>query len=787
MNDEQAEVLFATKSVSTPMTGAKITASSTEVLVGETTTVKAVAVPADTTDKFSIEYTSLNPEIATVDATGKVTAVEKGTATIKATLTTLAGGVFEDTIEINVLDLSSVKVPTPIALYRFQGNLINAMNGKSAQLTGSLVQDAASATEAEYSTLEDGTQAVKFTGAGSYGILLDDAACPKDSSFTISYKVKVNESTQYAAQLYMANILSEGETAPTGDINFDMTDGSGRQVDAHARLALGRGWKDEGAFMCWSNSGADAWGDDIAGDGVQKTGEWATFTTVVDGTKMSFYKNGEFLKSTSTLKWVNDGTAALYLGVNYWDTPFNGEIQDFTVYEEALNKNQITALFSDSRVNDSALYEKTAVGSNLIEELKASTSAYKEPTGGWEKYKTDLQAAVDAANALKTKEDATQEEIDAAVKAIADLVNSLEAVSVKVTADYNNAHVNVEGLVDSKNYGKAIQFSVSANTGYSIEKITYTVAGGTAKELKGSNGVYTIPAEDVTGDIAIKVESSAKEYSITYKIDGATVTDDAALSAVSKFTIESDTFALPQPTAKEGYVFKGWFSNSAMTTEITSIEKGTKKNVTVYGAWEKAATPDPKPEKVAVSKVALSKTSVSIYAGSTTKLTATVTPSNATNKKVTWKSSNSAVASVDANGNVKGIKAGTVTITATADGKSASCKVTVKAKPKASLTVSAITNKAKGKKKAAKVKASAKVISAKKGSVITISAKQSNIGKKITATSGDKKTVSVKVKYTAKTGKATITCTVKKAVKKSVKVTIKCGTKKITKTIKVSK
>lgn len=69
-----------------------------------------------------------------------------------------------------------------------------------------------------------------------------------------------------------------------------------------------------------------------------------------------------------------------------------------------------------------------------------------------------------------------------------------------------------------------------------------------------------------------------------------------------------------------------------------------------------------------------------VNAGST--LTATVAPAKATNKAVTWTSSDSSVASVDANGYVKAIKAGTATIkVTTVDGSfSDTCSVTVKDK-----------------------------------------------------------------------------------------------------------
>ncbi|MCD8355019.1 MAG: S-layer homology domain-containing protein, partial [Clostridia bacterium] len=64
--------------------------------------------------------------------------------------------------------------------------------------------------------------------------------------------------------------------------------------------------------------------------------------------------------------------------------------------------------------------------------------------------------------------------------------------------------------------------------------------------------------------------------------------------------------------------------------------------------------------------------------GSTSTLTATITPSNATTNTVTWSSSNTSVATVDSSGKVTGVKAGTATITATSNnGKTATCQVTV--------------------------------------------------------------------------------------------------------------
>lgn len=79
---------------------------------------------------------------------------------------------------------------------------------------------------------------------------------------------------------------------------------------------------------------------------------------------------------------------------------------------------------------------------------------------------------------------------------------------------------------------------------------------------------------------------------------------------------------------------------------------------------------------VDVSSVSLSRTTLNMLNGETSKLTATVAPSNATNKTVTWSSSDSSVASVSG-GMVTAKKAGSTTITAKAGGKTATCKVTV--------------------------------------------------------------------------------------------------------------
>ena len=121
-----------------------------------------------------------------------------------------------------------------------------------------------------------------------------------------------------------------------------------------------------------------------------------------------------------------------------------------------------------------------------------------------------------------------------------------------------------------------------------------------------------------------------------------------------------------------------------MTGIVIGIKAGTATITAKAG--EKTATctvtvtaASTEPEVVPVTGITLDKTTASVEAGKSLTLTATVTPDNATDKTVTWTTSDRSVATVDSTGIVIGIKAGTATITAKAGEKTATCTVTVTA------------------------------------------------------------------------------------------------------------
>ena len=125
------------------------------------------------------------------------------------------------------------------------------------------------------------------------------------------------------------------------------------------------------------------------------------------------------------------------------------------------------------------------------------------------------------------------------------------------------------------------------------------------------------------------------------------------------------------------------------TGKVTAVKAGTATITAKAGDKSATCTVTVKAKVIPVTSITLNKASLDLTEGETETLTATVGPDNATDKTVTWSTSDSSVATVDASGKVTAVKAGTATITAKSGDKSATCTVTVKARviPVTSITL----------------------------------------------------------------------------------------------------
>ena len=171
-------------------------------------------------------------------------------------------------------------------------------------------------------------------------------------------------------------------------------------------------------------------------------------------------------------------------------------------------------------------------------------------------------------------------------------------------------------------------------------------------------------------------------------------------SAVTGITLDKSTLALapgktatlaatvaPQTAANKEVRWTS--SNTGVVTvdatgKVTAVANGTAVITvsTVDGGFTAQCTvtvSEDTPDVVAVENVKLDRSALTINVGETEQLTATVTPKNAANKSVRWRSNDENVVSVDANGKLTAIDSGIATVTVTTEegNFTALCKVTV--------------------------------------------------------------------------------------------------------------
>ncbi len=186
---------------------------------------------------------------------------------------------------------------------------------------------------------------------------------------------------------------------------------------------------------------------------------------------------------------------------------------------------------------------------------------------------------------------------------------------------------------------------------------------------------YTMTTETPDPEDPIAVEGITLDKTTATVEEGATVTLTATVTpdTATDKTVTWSTSNEAIATVSGGVV------TGVKAGEVTITAKAGDKSATcTVTVTAKQSTEDPD-DPIVVTGITLDKTTATVEEGAKVTLTATVTPGNATDKTVTWSTSNEAIATVS-DGVVTGVKAGEVTITAKAGDKSATCTVTVTAK-----------------------------------------------------------------------------------------------------------
>ena len=203
---------------------------------------------------------------------------------------------------------------------------------------------------------------------------------------------------------------------------------------------------------------------------------------------------------------------------------------------------------------------------------------------------------------------------------------------------------------------------------------------GTVQGLKPGTATVTATAEGKSGTCAVTVKAKA--------VNVTEVTLDKTELTLTEGETETLTATVKPDNADNRKVT--WISDKTDVAtvggagKVTAVKAGEAVVTVTTEDGGKTATckVTVKAKAVNVTEVTLDKTELTLTEGETETLTATVKPDNADNRKVTWISDKTDVATVGGAGKVTAVKAGEAVVTVTTEdgGKTATCKVTVKAK-----------------------------------------------------------------------------------------------------------
>ena len=195
------------------------------------------------------------------------------------------------------------------------------------------------------------------------------------------------------------------------------------------------------------------------------------------------------------------------------------------------------------------------------------------------------------------------------------------------------------------------------------------------EQPENENGRTTIRIENL--DSNTTYEKGAYKLAWSKNGEVSDLVDVPSFKTKAKPTTTTTTTVAPTTTTTTEKPTTTTTTTEAPTTTTTTTEAPTTTTTTTVAPTTTTTT-----TAIAVTGVTLDKSTLSLVVGATGNLVATIAPSNASYKAVSYKSSDEEVATVDNTGKVTAVKAGTaeITVESLMDGsKTAKCELTVTA------------------------------------------------------------------------------------------------------------
>ncbi len=695
--------------------------SGTNMTVGSTRDLDEGVAPSNATNK-SVTWSSSNTNVATVNSSGVVAAVAAGTATI--TVTTNSGN---KTATCAVTVVSGTIVPTSVSINGCPGS--NMTIGNTATLTRAIQPTNATNQNVTWSSSNTSVATVNASGivtavaAGSATITVTTNSGNK----TATCAVTVNASTGGCTN---PNKVSNGEL-DNGQANWGLWTGGGATASYavvtngglsganSAKITIGGAGTTAGHLQFFQPIGAIENGKtyevlyqakaaaarNIVVGVLKHTDPWTgikyesvNLTTSAQSYSMEFtatFTENEaridfFLGNSTVDVWI-DGvilrekcttstvipTSVAISGCSSTNlTVGSTRILSATVLpSNATNKNVTWSSSNASVASVSSTGVVTAVGAGTATITATTVSGSKTST-----------CAVTSVSATVIPTSVSISGCPGSNMAIGNTANLNETVSPSnatnknVTWSSSNtsvATVSNTGLVTAVAAGSAtITVTTVSGSKTSTCGVTVTAPSGNssvtlrARLTNGSSDDLQLRVNDATVKTWTITSSSFANYTVSVPLSGNVKVyfPDNGTDMELDYIIVDGTTYQAESQAVNTAVWQGQCGGSYSSLMHCSghIDFGTINGGT---------------SPVIPTSVSISGCQSSLTVGSTASLSATVSPSNATNKNVTWSTSNSSVATVSSAGLVTAVAAGsaTITVTTVSGSKTSTCGVTVTA------------------------------------------------------------------------------------------------------------
>ena len=559
---------------------------------------------------------------------------------------------------------SSAVIPTSVVLNKTSTTLTS--KGETISLTATVSPSNATDKSVTWKSSNTSVATVdsngKVTAVGNGTATITVAT--KSGGKTATCKVTVTIPTQSSDGWYYTTVLPSNITSTNYEIQYQNV------YEKYASSSPGTGWKDTGV------------------DKIEYTKSGAT------------YESDQPLQTSNTVRLVEYyyyhycGPNTAWNDVNYYER--DRYIHRDEMHMDSFNVYEYTSgMDSEGNIpwyylkwNDASGYDAYCHRYSTGGTCDGSDGEHGERSPYWyKKYVYQNYTAKTLNQYQKTSEWGTSKDSTATTANIRYRLKPTSVSLNKTTATLTSkgATVSLTATVAPSNAGCKDVTWKSSNT-------SVATVDSNGKVTAVGNGTATITVTTVSGG-----KTATCKVTVSIATTGVTLNKTSATLTSKGQTLSLTATVSPSNAANKNVTWKSSNTSVAIVDsngKVTAVGNGTATITVTTASGGKTATCKVT-VSIATTGVTLNQTSATLTSkGQTVTLIATVLPSDAANKNVTWKSSNTAVATVDSNGTVTAVGNGTATITVTtvSGGKTATCKVIVNVKEIPTKITSSIVN-----------------------------------------------------------------------------------------------